>query len=65
MINSQLLSYFFRWFSNDIMKFNPDKCHLLLINNGRGFDCGDHKNSPYEKLIGITTEQHIKFNKNF
>ena len=47
------------------MKFNPDKCHLLLINNGRGFDCGGHENSPYEKLIGITTEQHIKFNKNF
>ena len=41
------------WFSNNEMKLNTDKCHLLLHIN----------NCLSEKLIGITFHCKLKFNK--
>ena len=54
------------WFSNNEMKLNTDKCHLLL--NGQEpntLKIGDlHiNNSLSEKLPGITFDCKLKFNK--
>ena len=55
----------FKWFSDNQMKANPDKCHLLINR-----DCKQEieisnisiKNSKYEKLLGITIDQKMNFN---
>ena len=54
------------WFSNNVMKVNTDKCHLLLNSQEPNtLKIGDlHiSNSLSEKLLGITFDFKIKFNK--
>ena len=54
------------WFSNNEMKINTDKCHLLLNSQERNtLKIGDlHINSSLsEKLLGITFDCKSKFNK--
>ena len=54
------------WFSNNKMKLNTDKCHLLLnIQEPNILKIGDlHiNNSLSEKLLGITFNFKLKFNK--
>ena len=46
----------FTWFDNNGMKANPDKCHLLL-NIKKKLTA----NSDKEKLLGVTIDNHLKF----
>ena len=58
--------YFINWFSNNEMKLNTDKCHLLLNSEEPNtLKLGDlHiNNSLNEKLLGITFDCKLKFNK--
>ena len=56
------------WFQNNYMKMNSDKCHLLVaghkfeqIRAKVGTDLIWESNSV--KLLGITIDNHIKFDK--
>ena len=52
------------WFSDDKMKLNTDKCHLLLNRQDQNFlKIGNFniKNSFSEKLLGITFDCKLKF----
>ena len=54
------------WFSNNEMKLNTDKCHLLLNSQEPNtLKIGDlHiNNSLSEKILGITFDCKLKFNK--
>ena len=54
------------WFTNNEMKLNPDKCHLLLNSQEpNAFEIDDlHiSNSLSEELLGITLDCKLKFNK--
>ena len=54
------------WFSNNEIKLNIDKCHLLLNSQEPNtLKIGDlHiNNSLSEKLLGITFDCKLKFNK--
>ena len=55
----------FKWFSNNQMKANKDKCHLLLSNKERvTMKIGETeiKSSNCEKLLGIKID-NLTFNK--
>ena len=57
---------FVNWFSNNEMKLNTHKCHLLLNSQEPNtLKIGDlHMNdSLNEKLLGITFACKLKFNK--
>ena len=46
----------FKWFSDNVMKSNADKCHLLVsTNNAINIKIGniDINNSTCEKLLGV------------
>ena len=56
----------FKWFSDNQMKANISKCHLLVnkkdevvINLGET----EIKNSEYEKLLGIKADTNLNFNE--
>ena len=56
----------FRWFSDNQMKANLNKCHLVVnkkyevaINLGET----EIKNSEYEKLLGIKVDTKLNFNE--
>ena len=54
----------FKWFENNGMKANPDKCHLLLSKNGNlevNIDGNRISNSRIEKLLGITIDNQLNF----
>ena len=54
------------WFSNNDMKLNTDKCHLLLNSQEPNtLQTGDLRinNSLSEKLLSITFDCKLKFNK--
>ena len=54
------------WFTNNEMKLNTDKCHLLLNSQEpNAFEIDDlHiSNSLSEELLGITLDCKLKFNK--
>ena len=54
------------WFSNNEMKLNTDKCHLLLNSQEpNAFEIDDlHiNNSLSEELLGITLDCKLKYNK--
>ena len=54
------------WFSDNEMKLNTDKCHLLLNSQEPNtLKIGDLliNNSLSEKLLGITFDCKLKFNK--
>ena len=53
------------WFSNNEMKLNTDKCHLLLnTQEPNTLKIGLHiNNSLSEKLLDLTFDCKLKFNK--
>ena len=54
----------FEWFSNNGMKANADKCHLLLSTKGKiTANISNFKitNSKKEKLLGVTIDNDLKF----
>ena len=56
----------FKWFSNNQMKANKDKCHLLLSNKERvTMKIGETeiKSSNCEKLLGIKIDNNLTFNE--
>ena len=66
-INSlkESLNKFFYWFTNNQMKSNPDKCHLLTSRSDKVSICVDNyniKNSKCEKLLGIKIDNKLNFN---
>ena len=54
----------FKWFSDNLMKSNPDKCHLLIsTNNTVKMKIGhfDIANSRIEKLLGVKFDSKLTF----
>ena len=55
----------FEWFSNNQMKANPDKCHLLTSSMTRtSINIKGHiiNNSKFKKLLGVTFDCKLNFN---
>ena len=55
----------FEWFTNNHMKANHDKCHLLMSTCTRISIKVKYyiiKNSDYEKLLGVTVDTNLNFN---
>ena len=55
---------FFAWFNNNGMKANADKCHLLLSTKEKlkaNMSNYAIMNSDKEKLLGVTVDNHLKF----
>ena len=55
----------FDWFSNNQMKENPDKCHLLtsaLASIGIKMKYNETLNSEIKKLLGVTIDNKLNFN---
>ena len=52
----------FKWFSDNKMKANKDKCHLLISSNEEvsikigNIELQELKNTSSEKLLGITID---------
>ena len=58
------LQNFFKWFSDNQMKGNTDKCHLLLSKNESSeIHIGDSiiESSTCEKLLGIKIDSKLRF----
>ena len=56
----------FKWFSDNQMKANISKCHLLVNKNDEVvINLGETeiKNSEYEKLLGIKADTNLNFNE--
>ena len=54
----------FKWFSNNIMKANSDKSHLLMSCDGTCnllIDCFTIESSINEVLLGVTIDKELKF----
>ena len=54
----------FKWFSDNQMKANKDKCHLIVSNNVKvSMKIGsiEVENSPCEKLLGVKAVRELKF----
>ena len=54
----------FKWFSDNVMKSNADKCHLLFsTNNAINIKIGniDINNSTCEKLLGVKFDYKLTF----
>ena len=55
----------FEWFSNNQVKSNPDKCHLLTSSmTPTSINIKGHiiNNSKFEKLLGVTFDCKLNFN---
>ena len=55
----------FQWFSNNQMKANHEKCHLLMnVNRPATIKIGEQtiSNSYCEKLLGVKIDSQLKFN---
>ena len=53
-----------KWFKENFMKANADKCHLLLSTNDKftaKIDTASIRNSQSEKLLGITIDSKLTF----
>ena len=52
-----------QWLSNNQMKANADKCHLLTSSNKESNICIDNNiNSKCGKLLGVKIHQKLNFN---
>ena len=55
------------WIGNNVLKANPDKFHLLLSNTDQNFSLNVDQyeifNSNYEKLLGVTIDNKLKFDE--
>ena len=57
---------FFSWFTNNHMKVNPCKCHILLSTKNAidvHLEGACITSNSYEKLLGITIDSDLKFDK--
>ena len=55
----------FQWFSNNGMKANPDKCHLITSSRNKVNICVENniiKSSKCEKLLGVKVDHRLNFN---
>ena len=55
----------FKWFGNNRLKNNVDKCHVLVTTNKPvGFKIGDYtiSTSKCEKLLGVKIDVNLNFN---
>ena len=55
----------FKWFDDNLMKSNPDKCHLLVSTNDNvAIRIGNFRieNTKREKLLGIQFDNKLSFN---
>ena len=53
----------FNWFQQNVMKANPDECHLLLSTNQNkltNINSNANYNSSSKKLLGITIETSLR-----
>ena len=62
--NALILS---KWFPENFMKLNKEKCHLLIVGGnqeGAKISIGEAviKESPEEKLLGVTIDKNLNFN---
>ena len=56
----------FKWFDDNLMKSNADKCHLLVSTNETvKIQVGNYNiaNSKREKLLGIKFDHNLNFDK--
>ena len=55
----------FKWFEINILKGNPDKCHLLLSKN-ENFEANINENrisnTRFKKFLGVTFDNQLNFN---
>ena len=54
-----------KWFHDNLMKSNPDKCHLLVSSRKKmKMEIGDFKieNSTVKKLLGVHFDNSLTFN---
>ena len=54
----------FKWFSDNQMKANKDKCHLIVSNNVKvsmKINSIEVENSHCEKLLGVKVIRELKF----
>ena len=64
--NKDMSEKFFTWLETNAMKGNADKCHLLLSSNQQiSVTIKDSEiiSSNHEKLLGITIDNDLNFNK--
>ena len=57
-------SALFKWFSDNVMKSNADKCHLLVsTNNAINIKIGNINinNSTYQKVLGVKFDCKLTF----
>ena len=57
----------FQWFSDNEMKGNTDKCHLIFSQESDEETCvGESliENSTCDKVLGIKIDQHLSFHDN-
>ena len=55
----------FEWFSSNLMKANPEKCHLLMnVNRPATIKIGKYtiSNGYCEKLLGVKIDSQLNFN---
>ena len=57
-----------KWFRNNYLKMNEDKCHLLITNQEDGCISASIRkenmvNSKSEKMLGITIDSKLNFNE--
>ena len=56
----------FKWFKNNQMQGNADKCYVLLSTNEKivtKVDSAEIENSQSEKLLGVTIDSQLSFEK--
>ena len=55
-----------KWFKNNEMKPNPDKCHLIVCNANNAYISLENEKidaSDSVKLLGINIDKDLKFNE--
>ena len=69
LLNSsrKILERLLEWVGKNDLKANADKFHLILSNTDQNFsvnvDQYEISNSNYEKLLGVTIDNKLKFDK--
>ena len=66
LFDRDLLHLSFKWFDDNLMKSNADKCHLLVSTNETvKIQVGNYNiaNSKCEKLLGINFDHNLNFDK--
>ena len=61
----KVLTELLKWFSDNLMKSNTHKCHLLVSTNNTvniRVENFDIKNSHCEKLLGVKFDHKLTFN---